>query len=52
MRVYDNTEYEEQMFYFNTRTRVNCYTHPIDTKVIASFSFGVACCSHNVLLSL
>lgn len=29
-RDYDNTEYEEQMFYFNTVTRVTYYPHDVD----------------------
>lgn len=29
-RVWDHTEYEEQMFYFNTRTRIQIYQHGIE----------------------
>lgn len=30
LRDYDNTAYEEQMFYFNTRQRVALYPHSVD----------------------
>lgn len=29
IRQWDNTKYERQMFYFNTRTRVAIYDHPV-----------------------
>ncbi len=28
-RVYDHTEYEEQLFYFNTNTRMSCFPHNV-----------------------
>ena len=31
-RVYDNKKYEEQLFYFNRRTRVQYYTHPCQAE--------------------
>lgn len=33
-RVWNNTKYEEQMFYFNTRTRVQTYKHDVEATGI------------------
>merc|ERR1711907_857628 len=36
MKDWDNTQYESQMFHFNTHTRVALYPHPVESEHVAA----------------
>lgn len=48
--VYDNTEYEEQLFYFNTVTRVSYYEHNIPVEEVPGLCHCYDCSAEIVIL--
>jgi hypothetical protein len=48
-RVYDHTEYEEQMFHFNTKTRMSCYPHRVEVCVCVCVCVRVSVCEINTI---